>query len=83
MGTVRIEADKGKVLTMVVGSDETVLGFEEYDDQNLRRYASRGASDADEPIMTCYLARQHHTEFPGKNVILFCDGVKAVRQFLD
>ena len=83
LGAVLIEAENGNVLTMVVGGDDTVLGFDDYNDQNVRRYASRGASDGVEPIMTCYLAMHHHTEFPRKNVIPLPDGVKAVRQFLD
>jgi hypothetical protein len=83
LGAVLIEADNGNVLTMVVGGAETVLGFDDHDEQNLRCYASRGASDAHEPIMTCYLAMHHHTEFSRKNVIPLSDGVKAVRQFLD
>jgi Immunity protein Imm1 len=83
LGAVLIEAENRNVLTMVVGGDETVLGFDDYDDHNLRCYASRGASNGDEPIMTCYLAMHHHTEFPRKNVIPLPDGVKAVREFLD
>ena len=82
LGAVLIEAGNGNVITMVVGGDETVLGFDDFSDPDLRCYASRGASDADEPIMTCYLAMHHHTEFLRKNVIPLSDGVKAVRQFL-
>jgi len=82
-GAVRMEAENGNVLIMVVGGDETVLSFDDYNDHDLRCYASRGASDADKPIMTCYLAMHHHTEFPRKNVIPLSDGAKAVRQFLD
>jgi Immunity protein Imm1 len=81
LGAVLIEASNGNVITMVVGGDETVLGFD-YGDQNPRYYASRGASDADEPTMTCYLTMQHHTEFPRKYVIPVADGVKAVREFI-
>src|SRR5690349_23887343 len=83
LGVVRLEAENRNVLTMVVGSDETVLGFDEYDDQNLRCYASRGLSDAEEPIMTCYLAMHHHTEFLRRNVIPLSDGAKAAGQFLE
>jgi hypothetical protein len=79
---VLIEANKGNVITMVVGGDETVLGFD-YGEPNPRYYASRGASDADAPIVTCYLTMQHHTEFPRKYAIPLADGLKAVRQFLD
>jgi hypothetical protein len=46
---VLIEAGNGNVITMVVGADETVLGFDDHDHQDVRCYASRGLSDADEP----------------------------------
>ena len=82
LGAVRIEADNGTTITMVVGGNETVLGFD-YGEPNPRHYASRGTSDADAPMMTCYLTMQHHTEFPRKYVIPVADGVKAVHQFLD
>jgi Immunity protein Imm1 len=81
LGAVLIEADNGNVVTMVVGGDETILGFD-YGEPNPRYYASRGASDADAPTVTCYLTMQHHTEFPRKYVIPVADGVRAVRQFL-
>ncbi len=83
LGAVRIEAGNGNVLIMVLGGDETVLSFDYFSDHDLRCYASRGASDEDEPVITCYLAMHHHTEFLRKNVIPLSDGVKAVRQFLD
>jgi Immunity protein Imm1 len=83
LGAVWIEADNRNVLTMVVGGDETALGFDDCDHRNLRCYASRGASDAVAPIMACYVAMHHHTEFPRKNVIPLSDGFRAVRQFLD
>jgi Immunity protein Imm1 len=82
LGAVLIEADNGDAMTMVVGGDETVLSFD-YGHQNSPYYASKGASNEDDPIMTCYLTFQHHTEIPRKYVIPFADGVKAVRQFLD
>ena len=83
LGAVLMEAANGNVITMVVGSDETVLGFDDHHHQDVRSYASRGLSDADEPVMTCYLTMQHHTEFPRRYVIPLADGVKAVREFLD
>jgi len=82
LGAVLLEAANGNVVMMVVGGDETVLGFD-YGHHNPPYYSSRGASNADEPMLTCFLTFQHHTEFPRKYVIPVTDGVKAVRQFLD
>lgn len=81
LGAVRIEAGNGNVITMVVGGQETVLGFDSGDLSSY--YASKGASDAVEPVMACYFMMSHHTEFPRKYVIPVADGVKAVHQFLD
>lgn len=81
LGAVRIEAGNGNVITMVVGGQETVLGFDSGDQNSY--YASKGASDAVEPVMTCYFMMSHHSEFPRKYVIPVADGVKAVHQFLD
>jgi hypothetical protein len=82
LGAVLIEADNGNAITMVVGGEETVLGFD-YGHHNPPYYSSRGPSNADEPMLTCLLTFQHHAEFPRKYVIPVTDGVKAVRQFLD
>lgn len=81
LGAIRIEAGKGNFITMVVGGQETVLGFDSGDLN--ADYASKGASDAVEPVMTCLYMMSHHTEFPRKYVIPIGDGVKAVHQFLD
>jgi len=77
-----IEADNGNTLLIVVRSEETVLVFN-YGGPDPPCYTSKGTSDDDDPILTCYITFQHHTEFPRKNVISFADGVKAVHQFLD
>jgi hypothetical protein len=79
---VVIEADNGNTLLMVVGGEETVLIFND-GGPDPTYYASKGASDDDEPVMTCYITFQHHTEFPRQHVISFADGVKAVHEFLD
>ena len=81
VGAILIEAANGNVITMVVGGDETVLGFD-YGHHDPPYYSSRGPSNEDEPILTCRLTLQHHTEFPRKCVIPIADGVKAIRQFL-
>jgi len=36
-----LKSDNRNVITMVVAGEKTVLGFDEYDDQSLRCYASR------------------------------------------
>jgi len=79
---VIIEANNGNRLLLVVGSEETVLVFN-FGGEDPPYYASKGMSNNDEPLMTCYITFQHHTEFPRKHVIPFADGVKAVHQFLD
>ena len=81
LAAVLIEAANGNVITMVVGGDETVLGFD-YGHHNPPYYSSRGPSNADEPILTCRLTFQHHTQFPRKYVIPIAEGMKAVREFL-
>jgi len=82
LGAIIIESENGNSITMVVGGDETVLGFD-YGHGNHPYYASKGASERNEPFLTCYLSFQHHTEFPRKNVIPYNDGAKAVAQFVD
>jgi Immunity protein Imm1 len=82
LGAVVIEAENGNCITMVVGGDETVLTFD-YGHRNPPYYASKGASDSDEPLLTCYLTFQHHSEFPRKNVIPYHDGAKAVAEFVE
>jgi hypothetical protein len=82
LGAILVEADNGNFITMVVGGEETVLGFD-YGNQDAPNYASRGSSDSDVPLMTCFMTMRHHTEFPRKYVIPVADGVEAIRQFLD
>ena len=81
LSAVLLEADNGNVMTFVVGSDETVLGFD-LDHGRGPYYASRGPSDSDDPALTCYLNFRHHTEFPRKYVIPFEDGMRAATEFL-
>lgn len=81
LGAVLIKADNGNYITMVVGGQETVLGFDSGELNSC--YASKGASDEIEPLMTGYFMMWHHTEFPRKNVIPLAEGLKAVREFLD
>lgn len=82
LGAVILEAENGNLITMVVGGQETVLGFE-FDHLEPPYYASRGESDEDQPVLTCFLTFEHHTEFRRRNVIPYADGLKAVAEFLD
>jgi hypothetical protein len=67
---------------MVVGGCETVLSFE-YGHLDPPYYASKGESDDDEPILTCFLTFQHHTEIPRRSVIPYANGMNAVAEFFD
>ena len=82
LGAVIIEAENGNSITMVVGGSESVLTFD-YGHRNPPYYISKGVSETDEPILTCYLNFQHHSEFSRKNVIPYHEGAKAVAQFID
>ena len=67
---------------MVVGGDETVLGFTS-GSGSPPYYASRGESDGVEPVMTCYLHSAHHTEFPRHAVIDREAGLAAAVDFFE
>jgi hypothetical protein len=78
---VIIESNEGNRLLLVVGGEETVLVFN-YSGEDPPYYASKGASNKDEPLMTCFITFQHHTEFSRQHVIPFTEGVRAVHEFL-
>jgi hypothetical protein len=81
LNLIFLEADNGNAISMVVGGDETVLGFN-YSHMNPPYYTSRGSSNAIQPVLTCYGSFQHHTEFPRKCVISMKQGRAAVHEFL-
>jgi len=70
LSIIFLDADNGNSLSVVVGGEETVLGFT-YGHKDPPYYASKGKQNIDEPIMTCFLLFQHHTEFSRKHVIPF------------
>jgi len=80
LGIIYLVADNQTQLGVVVGGDETVLYFS-YEHENPPYYTSKGKQDDDEPVMTCYLLFQHHTEFSRKHVIPFPKGLLAVHEF--
>ncbi len=73
-------ADNGNEISMAVGNVETVLGFI-YSHQNPPYLASQGKSESEEPVMTCYIALEYHTEYPRNWVIPLSEGIMAVHEF--
>jgi hypothetical protein len=82
LNIISVEADNGNYLTLVVGGDETVLGFN-YGHQDPPYYASKGKDESDEPMMTAYVAFRHHTEFPREWVLPMQEGMLAVQEFCE
>src|SRR5262249_7613407 len=82
LGIIQLINDNNDELQLVVGSHETVLSFS-YGHGNPPYYASKGNLAVEEPVLTCYLLFQHHTEFLRKWVIPFEAGVLACHQFYE
>jgi|RhiMethySRZTD1v2_1073278.scaffolds.fasta_scaffold424344_2 hypothetical protein len=68
LNIVSIEAENGNTLGVVVGDEESSLSFT-YAHLNPPYYASRGNSSGHQPVLTCFLALEHHTEFSREWVI--------------
>lgn len=68
-------------LTLVVGGEETVVGFN-YGHGDPPYYASRGVTQADSPVLTAYVGLEHHTEFPRRWVVPARVGKLAANEFL-
>ncbi len=68
-------------LTLVVGGEETVVGFN-YGHGNPPYYVSVGGSEVDSPVLTAYVGLEHHTEFPRRWVVPFEVGEQAATEFL-
>lgn len=68
-------------LCLVVGSDETVMGFT-HGHGNPPYYASEGAVDDDDPVLTAYVGLEHHTEFLRRWVVPMALGELAAAEFL-
>ena len=77
---IELEAVNGNSISVVVGGDETVLGFV-YRHRNPPYYASKGSTEDDEPVMTAYFLLAHHTEFPRNWVIPLKEVMSAVNEF--
>ena len=75
-----LEADNGKALTIVLGGKETVVGFDHKGSGPY--FASKGESENDHPVMTCFLNFSHHTEFSRRYVVPILQGVNAAEEFV-
>jgi hypothetical protein len=67
-------------LTLVVGGEETVLGFN-YGHGDPPYFASRGPAQTDSPMLTAYVGLEHHTEFPRLWVVPARLGTEAAKEF--
>jgi hypothetical protein len=75
------KSEGGDILSLVVGGEETVLGFTSGANRP-PYFASRGTTIATEPTLSCYLHFEHLTEFPRHAVIPQELGTAAALQFL-
>jgi hypothetical protein len=82
LSVIFLMADNLNKLGVVLGGDETVLHFS-YEHEESPYYVSKGEQDIDEPIMTCFLLFDRHTEFPRKYVIPFDKGLSALHEFYE
>jgi Immunity protein Imm1 len=82
LNVVILIAANGNELSLVVGSPETALGFT-VAGPPLRHFASVGAVQTIEPVLTAYLGLRHHTEFPRRHVIPSSHGRVAAAEFFD
>src|SRR5258708_19911695 len=68
LNVIYIEAPNGDALSLVVGSDETVLGFTSgHGDPPC--YESRGPVSDDGPFLPAPVSLIHHTDFPPPSLI--------------
>ena len=81
LNIITLAAPNGDHLYFVVGSDETVMGFT-HGHLDPPYYASEGAIDSDDPVLTAYVGLVHHTEFPRRWVVPMALGEAAVAEFL-
>ncbi len=82
LNVVILTAANGNELSVVVGSAETVLGFTAAGSPS-QHFASVGAVQTIEPVLTAYVGLRHHTEFPRRNVISSALGRAAAAEFFD
>lgn len=79
---ILLEADSGNRLSSVVGGDETTPHFVHHH-KVPPSYRSKAAEVNEDPVLTTYVAHQHHAEIPTNRVIRMEQGVSPAREFLD
>ena len=82
ISVILLNDENDNQLGLAVGGDETVLSFT-YGHGNPPYYASKGNLNVEEPIFTCFLLYEHHTEFLRKYVIPFQIGINACHEFYE
>jgi hypothetical protein len=81
LNIIILAAPNNDSLSLVVGSDETVLCFD-YGHGNPPYYSSAGEALSEGPVFTAFVGLAHHTEFPRKAVVPMSVGTKAAFEFL-
>lgn len=82
LNIVFVGADNGNELSIVVGGNESVLGFT-YTGNEPPYFASCGQCQDTEPVLTAYIGLEHHTEFPRQWVISATTALAAVKAFCE
>jgi len=81
LNIVLLSAPNGDWLSLVVGGDETVVGFN-FGHGDPPYYTSVGGAQTDDPVLTAYVGLEHHTEFSRRWVVRTDAGRQAAREFL-
>lgn len=81
LNIITLAAPNGDELSLVVGGDETVLGFR-FGHRNPPYYASAGDAKSAQPPLTAFLGLEHHTELPRSAVVPISVGRQAAREFI-
>lgn len=81
LNVVILESPNGSTLGIVVGGTDSVLTFARAD--NMPPYLiSRGTTEDVEPVLTCYVGLEHHTEFPRWSVVPLSRAMRGAMEFL-
>ncbi len=81
LNMIQIEAQSGDMLSVVVGSHESCLGFTS-GTHDPPYFASHGTAAGIEPVLTCYLLEVHHTELHREWVVPRDLAFQAALEFL-
>lgn len=65
LNVIFLESENGNTLYLAVGGDETAAGFD-YSHLEPPCFASKGPSNENDPVLTCFGSFSTHTEFPRK-----------------